>query len=66
MGALFKSAELRIMMCFMIVVYMACAVIFDGLVRMSENLGLDFFITFTLTSATEIPSVTLLALVLDR
>ncbi|XP_026323618.1 organic cation transporter protein-like [Hyposmocoma kahamanoa] len=66
MRALFKSAELRIMMCFMVVVYIACALIFDGLVRMSENLGLDFFITFTLTSATEIPSVTLLALVLDR
>ncbi|XP_049887790.1 organic cation transporter protein-like isoform X2 [Pectinophora gossypiella] len=64
--ALFKSGPLRTMMSFMVIVYMACAIIFDGLVRMSENLGLDFFITFTLTSATEIPSVTLLALVLDR
>ncbi|XP_072935562.1 organic cation transporter protein-like [Epargyreus clarus] len=63
---LFKSAPLRTMMVYMVVVYMACAMIFDGLVRMSEGLGLDFFITFTLTSATEIPSVTLLACVLDR
>ncbi|CAG5053792.1 unnamed protein product [Parnassius apollo] len=62
----FRSAPLRNMMIFMIMIYMACALIFDGLVRMSEGLGFDFFITFTLTSATEIPSVTLLAIVLDR
>ncbi|CAK1541327.1 unnamed protein product [Leptosia nina] len=64
--SVFKSGPLRKMMFFMIIAYMACAMLFDGLVRMSEGLGLDFFITFTLTSATEIPSVTLLALVLDR
>ncbi|XP_069354217.1 organic cation transporter protein-like [Maniola hyperantus] len=62
----FKSGPLRKMMLIMVVVYMACAAIFDGLVRMSEGLGFDFFITFTLTSATEIPSVTLLAFVLDK
>ncbi|XP_031769721.2 organic cation transporter protein-like isoform X1 [Galleria mellonella] len=66
LASVFKSSPLRNAMIFMVIVYMACAVIFDGLVRMSEGLGLDFFITFTLTSATEIPSVTLLALVLDR
>lgn len=66
MLALCKSPQLRLMMTFLILVYMACAIVFDGLVRMSESLGLDFFITFTLTSATEIPSVTLLAIVLDR
>ncbi|CAH2069056.1 unnamed protein product, partial [Iphiclides podalirius] len=62
----FKSVPLRNTMIFMVVIFMACAVIFDGLVRMSEGLGLDFFVTFTLTSATEIPSVTLVAIVLDR
>ncbi|XP_068628771.1 beta-alanine transporter-like [Battus philenor] len=62
----FRSGPLRNAIVFMVVIYMACAVIFDGLVRMSEGLGLDFFITFTLTSATEIPSVTLVAIVLDR
>ncbi|XP_028166460.1 organic cation transporter protein-like, partial [Ostrinia furnacalis] len=65
-AAVFKSVPLRMMMLYMVLVYMGCAVIFDGLVRMSEGLGLDFFVTFTLTSATEIPSVTLLALILDR
>ncbi|XP_026484320.2 organic cation transporter protein-like isoform X1 [Vanessa tameamea] len=63
---LFMSGPLRRVIILMVLVYMACAIIFDALVRMSEGLGLDFFITFTLTSATEIPSVTLLALILDR
>ncbi|CAH2099469.1 unnamed protein product [Euphydryas editha] len=63
---LFRSGPLRKVMVLMVTVYMACALIFDGLVRMSEGLGLDFFITFTLTSATEIPSVTLLACILDK
>ncbi|XP_060810346.1 solute carrier family 22 member 3-like isoform X2 [Amyelois transitella] len=64
--SVFRSPPLRNAMIFMVMVYMSCALIFDGLVRMSEGLGLDFFITFTLTSATEIPSVTLLAMLLDR
>lgn len=65
-GSLMRSAPLRNTLIIMVAVFMACAVIFDGLVRLSDNLGLDFFITFTLTSATEIPSVTLLAIVLDK
>ncbi|XP_012552868.1 carcinine transporter isoform X1 [Bombyx mori] len=63
---LFKNGPLRITMILMVVVYMVCAVIFDGLVRLSDAFGLDFFITFTFTSATEIPSVTFVALLLDR
>ncbi|XP_061720782.1 carcinine transporter-like isoform X2 [Cydia pomonella] len=65
-SALFRSAPLRTMLAYMVAVYMCCALVFDGLVRLSESLGLDFFLTFTLASATEIPSVTLLALVMDR
>ncbi|XP_049698394.2 solute carrier family 22 member 3 isoform X1 [Helicoverpa armigera] len=63
---LMKSVPLRTIMILMLILYMSCAVVFDGLVRMSDAFGLDFFISFTLTSATEIPSVTLLAFVLDR
>ncbi|KAL4707131.1 hypothetical protein ACJJTC_018866 [Scirpophaga incertulas] len=66
LGALFRSGPLRRALLCMVLVYMGCAVLFDGLVRLSEGLGLNFFITFTLASATEIPSVTLLALILDR
>ncbi|XP_072935447.1 solute carrier family 22 member 3-like [Epargyreus clarus] len=64
--SLFKSGPIRTMLIYMVVLYMACAIIFDALVRMSEGLGIDFFITFTLTSFTEIPSIVLLAFVLDR
>ncbi|XP_026726510.1 solute carrier family 22 member 3-like isoform X2 [Trichoplusia ni] len=61
-----KSAPLRVTMLLMFFVYMSCSVIFDGLVRMSDAFGLDFFIAFTMTSATEMPSVVLLAFLLDR
>ncbi|KPJ17833.1 Solute carrier family 22 member 3 [Papilio machaon] len=62
----FKSAPLRKMMLLLMVIYMGCAMIFDGLVRMSEGLGVDFFLAFTLASATQIPSVGIVALLLDR
>ncbi|XP_075978344.1 solute carrier family 22 member 3-like [Anticarsia gemmatalis] len=61
-----KSPLLRRTMILMIIVYMGCSIIFDGLVRLSDAFGLDFFITFTFTSATEVPSITLLAIILDR
>lgn len=54
------------MVLLMVVSYISIAIVFDGLVRMSENLGLDFFVTFTLAAATEIPSLVLLTFVLDR
>lgn len=65
-ATLFTSPQLRTMMLLMVVSYISIAIVFDGLVRMSENMGLDFFVTFTLAAATEIPSLALLALVLDR
>lgn len=45
---------------------MAMALLFDGHVRQVEHLGLDFFLTFTLASATELPADTLLTFTLDR
>ncbi|XP_075980274.1 solute carrier family 22 member 3-like [Anticarsia gemmatalis] len=64
--ALFKSGALCRTVVLMIIVYMGCAILFDGLVRMSDSFGLDFFLAFTFTSATEIPACALLAVVLDR
>ncbi|XP_049887793.1 solute carrier family 22 member 3-like [Pectinophora gossypiella] len=63
---LFKTPSLRIILIFLIIAFMAVAVVFDGLIRLSETLGLDFFLTFTVTSATEIPSIAILVLLLDR
>ncbi|XP_075980262.1 solute carrier family 22 member 3-like [Anticarsia gemmatalis] len=63
---LFKSSSLRRTMVCMVIVYVGCALVFDGLVRLSDSFGMDFFITFTFSSATEIPAILLLAVVLDR
>lgn len=45
---------------------MAVSLVFDGHVRSVRTLGLDVFLTFTITSATELPADTLLTLTLDR
>ncbi|CAB3221125.1 unnamed protein product [Arctia plantaginis] len=64
--SLFQSMLLRTTMIYMVVVYSSNAVIYDTLVRIIEVLGLDFFVTFTLNEAIEIPSVLVLTLLLDR
>ncbi|XP_045457055.1 carcinine transporter-like [Melitaea cinxia] len=63
---IFKTPSLRVMVLFLIFAFVGVALMFDSLVRLSENLGLDFFVTFTVTSATEIPSIIILVLLLDR
>ncbi|XP_075980295.1 carcinine transporter-like isoform X2 [Anticarsia gemmatalis] len=63
---LFKSSLIRNSLILMVMTFMSCAIIFDGLVRLSNAFGLNYFLTFTLTSATEIPSISLLTLVLDK
>lgn len=63
---LFSTPSLRSMMACLIVAFMVVALLFDGLIRLSENLGLDFFVTFTISAATEVPSVALLVVLLDR
>ncbi|XP_072936137.1 carcinine transporter-like [Epargyreus clarus] len=64
--SLFKSALLRKMLVFQVVLYMMVSLVYDALVRMSENLGVDVFLTFTLASATEIPAIAIVVVVLDR
>ncbi|KAJ2944013.1 hypothetical protein O0L34_g8339 [Tuta absoluta] len=61
---LFKS--LRVVLVFLVVAFMTVAVAFDSLARLSETLGLDFFVTFTVMSVTEIPSIASLVVLLDR
>ncbi|XP_072936139.1 carcinine transporter-like [Epargyreus clarus] len=62
----FKTPSLSIIVILLVLSFMAVALVFDGLVRLSESLGMDFFITFTMTSATEAPAVGLLVFMLDR
>ncbi|XP_041973942.1 carcinine transporter-like [Aricia agestis] len=63
---LFKNPSIRVILMYLVGSFMGVAVVFDGLIRVSENLGLDFFVTFTVTSATEIPSIAILVVLLDR
>ncbi|KAI5732557.1 hypothetical protein M8J76_001680 [Diaphorina citri] len=62
---LFKTARLRNVTCLLIIIWMALSLLFDGHVRQVENLGTNFFITFSLASATEFPADTLLTFTLD-
>ncbi|CAK1541326.1 unnamed protein product [Leptosia nina] len=66
LGLIFQTPPLRKMVIFLIITFVAVAVMFDCIIRLSENLGLDFFLTFTVASATEIPSIFVLLLLLDR
>ncbi|XP_045508777.1 carcinine transporter-like [Colias croceus] len=63
---IFRTPSLRRMVLFLVFTFMSVAVMFDSIIRMSENLGLDFFVTFSITSATELPSIVVLLLLLDR
>ncbi|KAI5646424.1 sugar transporter domain-containing protein [Phthorimaea operculella] len=45
--------------------YICCSMVFDALVRSIGTLDFDFFISFSVVSATEFPSVLLLAFVMD-
>ncbi|XP_038208486.1 carcinine transporter-like [Zerene cesonia] len=63
---IFKTAPLRRMVIFLIFTFISVAVMFDSIIRLSENLGLDFFVTFSVASATELPSIVVLLLLLDR
>lgn len=63
---LFKTPRLRNITILLIIFWMAVSLVFDGHVRNVGTLGLDFFITFTIASATEFPADTFLTYVLDK
>lgn len=63
---LFKTPRLRRITILLIVIWMAISLVFDGHVRNVGQLGLDFFITFTIAAATELPADTFLTLTLDK
>ncbi|CAH3860358.1 unnamed protein product [Pieris brassicae] len=61
-----KTKELRLTSVLLIVAIMSTTLSFDTILRMSENIGLNIFITFTVSAATEVPSISLLVFLLDR
>lgn len=62
---LLKRPTLRNMFICVCVTYLCCVVIFDTLVRSVGSLNFDFFVSFTLVSLTEFPSLILLSFILD-
>lgn len=63
---LFKTPRLRNITLLLILIWMTISLVFDGHVRNVGSLGLDFFITFTIAAATELPADTFLTLTLDK
>lgn len=63
---LFKTPRLRNITLLLIAIWMSISLVFDGHVRNIGSLGMDFFITFSVAAATELPADTLLTLTLDR
>lgn len=62
---IFKRPVLRKGLLLMCLEYMCCILVFDGLLRNIGYLDYDFFVSFALISVTELPSMLLLAFVLD-
>lgn len=60
-----KRPLMRKMFILICIVYMCCAIVFDSLVRSIGQLKFDFFISFTLVSFTEFPSLLLVAFIMD-
>ncbi|KAM3961009.1 carcinine transporter-like [Aphomia sociella] len=46
--------------------FMCCTIVFDGLVRGIKQLDFDYFLTFSLVSFTELPSMIIAAFVIDH
>ncbi|XP_028033898.1 carcinine transporter-like [Bombyx mandarina] len=54
----------RVFIC-MSLVYFCCYVVYDSLIRTISDLKFNFFVSFTIVSFTEFPSILLLSFVLD-
>ncbi|CAH0407188.1 unnamed protein product [Chilo suppressalis] len=62
---IFKRPMVRNMFLCICLDYMCCAIVFDGLVRSLGQLDLDFFLSFSVVSFTEFPSMLITAFIMD-
>lgn len=60
-----KRPVIRKMFILICIEYMCCTIVFDGLVRSIGQLDFDFFMSFSLVSFTEFPSMFIVAFILD-
>ncbi|CAG4967617.1 unnamed protein product [Colias eurytheme] len=61
----FKRPLTRKVFICMCLLYMCCSIVFDALFRSVGSLSFDFFLSFTLVSFTELPSLIIVAFCLD-
>ncbi|XP_052746466.1 carcinine transporter-like [Bicyclus anynana] len=62
---LLKRPKLRKMFICICLEFMCCLAIFDALIRSIGGLGFDFFLSFTLVSFTELPSLVIVSFAID-
>lgn len=62
---IFKRPVMRNIFILICLEFMCCTIVFDGLVRSIGQLDFDFFLSFSIISFTELPSMLLLAFILD-
>ncbi|KAH9643327.1 hypothetical protein HF086_012997 [Spodoptera exigua] len=60
-----KRPVMRKIFIFVCIEFMCCTIVFDGLVRSIGQLDFDFFMSFSLVSFTECPSMIIVAFVMD-
>ncbi|XP_075971307.1 carcinine transporter-like [Anticarsia gemmatalis] len=62
---IFKRPSVRWVFILSCIEFMCCSTVFDGLIRIIGQLEFDFFVSFSLMSMTEFPSVLLVGLIMD-
>ncbi|XP_037964878.2 solute carrier family 22 member 13 [Plutella xylostella] len=60
-----KRPLVRKMLILICIEYMCCVIVFDALVRSLGQLQFDFFLSFSVVSFTEFPSLLILAIIMD-
>ncbi|XP_059056834.1 carcinine transporter-like [Achroia grisella] len=63
---LLRRPLLRRMLIFICLTYVCCTIVFDGLVRGIKQLEFDYFITFSIVSFTEFPSMLIAAFIGEK
>ncbi|XP_053601031.1 beta-alanine transporter-like [Plodia interpunctella] len=66
LAAVFRSPKLRNCILVLIIASITCSLGIDAVIRMSENIGSDFFTTFAASSLSELPALALVTVTLDR
>ncbi|CAB3221117.1 unnamed protein product [Arctia plantaginis] len=61
-----KSSQLRKAMFSLLLMYMGGGIIFDGLMRLSDTFGLDFFALFSCYEVSELVAILLVVVILDK